>query len=420
MPWMSGASFRRRLTYALAAVVLVAVAGSARAAEAPADAEQLFDSARGDMKRGNFSAARDKLLVSLKREETAGTLFNLGLCEEKLGLIRDSLEHLQSALARAGHDDKRRPVMTALIESLERRVSRLVLKQSDAAGPPLQITLDGQTVHAAPDGHEVLVDAGEHQLAVRGPSGPPRMTAIHLNEGETAVQTIAWETEAPVVRQTSEVRHPVPPPIAAPRFARLDEQLGAVAVNVGGAAVIAGITLGFMTIGSKISVDRHCTSAGCDEEGRRASADGASYSIASTALAVTGLVSVGVGTYAMLRPDAASRARATPRARSIGYAAGVVGVAAIAASAIAGGVALSAKAELLDRCPASGPCGDPQGLDAAARGRTAAMMATVALGVGVVGMGVASYSLLLRPRFAARTGVRLTLSPSAVACSVHF
>jgi hypothetical protein len=97
-----------------------------------------------------------------------------------------------------------------------------------------------------------------------------------------------------------------------------------------------------------------------------------------------------------------------------------VGAAAIIASAIAGGVTLSAKRDVLDRCGPDGPCADPQGLDAAARGRTAAMVASVALGVGVAGLGLASYSLLLRPSFAPSADVRVALSPSGVVCAATF
>jgi hypothetical protein len=420
MPWISGASAGRRAITAVGAAVLLAIAGGAEAADPAGGAEQLFDSARGDMKRGDFGAARDKLLESLQLEETAGTLFNLGLCEEKLGLLSSSLEHLRAALARAGEDDKRRPIMTALIGSLEGRVARVVLKRSSTAGPALLVTLDGRAVPAVTDRHEILVDAGEHQLVVRGPSGPPQTTALHVSEGETVVQTIAWSPATPVPQPTEQVRAPAAPPLAPPRPARLDERLGAVAVSAGAAALLGGAALGYMTIGSKISVEHHCAAAGCDEDGRRASADGSAYSAASTALTVTGLVGVGIGTYALLRPDAASRAQATARERSVGYIAGAVGAAALITSAIAGGLALSAKDELLDRCGDSGPCADPQGLDAAARGRTAATLASVALGVGVVGLGVATYSLLLRPRFAPGSSIRVTLAPSAVACAVRF
>jgi hypothetical protein len=198
------------------------------------------------------------------------------------------------------------------------------------------------------------------------------------------------------------------------------QRRGAVAVTGGGAAVVAGAVLGFMAIGSKISVDHHCSNAGCDDEGRRVSTQGSSYANASTALTAIGLAGVGLGGYALIGPGATSVRTTTARQRSVGYVAGSVGAAAVVASAVAGGVALSAKRELLARCGDGGPCADPQGLDAAARGRAAATVATVALGVGITGLGLASYSLLLRPRFAPATDVRLTLSGPAVACTATF
>jgi hypothetical protein len=308
--------------------------------------------------------------------------------------------------------------MTALIGSLEGRVSRVVLKRAQDAGPVLQITLDGRAVQASPDGHEVLVDAGEHQVLVQGPGGPPVKTTVQVHEGETIVKELVWSPEP--AAPANQISAPVSAPLTPSGPTPLGERLGVVAVNFGAAAVIAGAVLGAMTIGSKISVDHHCVGAGCDEEGLRVSGEGASYSTASTALTITGLLGIGVGSYALLRPEALSRARATPRERSIGYTAGAVGAAAMVTSAIAAGLALSAKSELLNRCGASGRCDDAEGLDAASRGRTAATVATVALGVGIVGLGVASYSLLVRPRFAPRTDVRLTLSPSAIACAVRF
>jgi hypothetical protein len=420
MRWTSGARLTRRARAALGGVALVAMAGGARAADLPASAEQLFESARGDMKRGDFAAARDKLIESLNVEETIGTLFNLGLCEEKLGFIQGSLEHVRAALARTAEDDKRRPVMTALIASLERRVSRVVLKRApESGGRALRLTLDGRVVEASPNGREVLVDPGEHELVVQGRTGPTQTTAIHVDEGATVIETVTEPPEPSIDARADAAPTLVATPPVPSGDGRTRRRFGAVAVNVGGAALIAGAVLGFMTYGSKISVDHHCTATGCDDEGRRASAQGSSYATASTVLTVAGLAGVGMGGYALLGGPA-PRERSTARERTVGIIAGSVGVAALAASAIAGGAALAAKSVLLDRCGDSGPCADPQGLDAAARGRTAATVASVTLGVGVAGLGLASYALVLRPRFAPSADVRLTLSPSGIAWAARF
>jgi hypothetical protein len=403
----------------LGAAAMLALVSVARAAEMPDMAGLLFENARGDMKRGDFAAAREKFVESLRFEQTVGTLFNLGLCEEKLGLLRDSLLHLQAALAKADDADRRRPVMTALIASLDRRVPRVILKRKKEGFAQLHVTLDGGTVDATPEGHEILTNPGAHEIIVRGPGAPPQTMTVPLDEGETVVKVVEWRAE-PAVQTATEKAAITSPSPAPPADGVSRQRLGAVAVNVGGAAVIAGAVLGFMTLGEKISVEHHCRGATCDEAGLHASVRGASYSTASTALTVAGLASASIGSYLLLSPGAAADRRATDRERTVGIIAGSVGAAAVVASAIAGGVALSAKRALLDRCGDSGPCNDPQGLDAAARGRTATTFATIAIGVGVAGLGVASYSLLLRPRFAPATDVRLTLSPSTVACTATF
>jgi hypothetical protein len=411
--------FARSARIGLAAAAVLALVSTARAAETPDMAALLFENARGDMKRGDFAAAREKFVESLRFEQTVGTLFNLGLCEEKLGLLRDSLLHLQAALAKADDADRRRAVMTELIASLDRRVPRVILKRKKEGSTQLRVTFDGGTVDATLEGHEVLTNPGAHEIVVRGPGGPPQMMTVPVDEGETVVKVVEWRAD-PAAQTVTERAAIASPPLAPPANGVVRQRLGAVVVNVGGAALIAGGVLGFMTLGKKISVDHHCSDGTCDEAGLRASAEGASYSTAGTALTVAGLASMSIGSYLLLRPGAAADGRATARERKVGIIAGSVGAAAIVASAIAGGVALSAKRTLLDRCADGGPCNDPEGLDAAARGRTAATFATIALGLGVAGLGVASYSLVLRPRFAPDTDVRLTLSPSTVACTATF
>jgi hypothetical protein len=420
MRWISGNRPSPCARVLLGSIALVAFASAARAADSPGVAAQLFEDARGDMKRGDFAAARAKLIDSVHLEETVGTLFNLGLCEEKLGLVRNSLEHLRAALAYASDDDRRRPLMIALIESLERRASRVVLKGAPNDGPELRLTLDGHPVEASPDGHEVLVEPGEHELVVRARNGSTRTTAIHVDEGATVVQAVTFSPEPAIAPQAAPAAAITEAAAVPARDGQMRQRLGAVAVNAGGAAVIAGAVLGFMALGSKISVDHHCDTTGCDDEGKRASAQGSSYSTASTALTVGGIAALGIGGYALFGPGSTSARRTTARERSVGIIAGSVGAAAIVAGAIAGGVTLSAKRDLLDRCGDSGPCADPQALDAAARGRTSATVATVALGLGVASLGVASYSLLLRPRFAPSADVRLALSPTGIVCAATF
>jgi hypothetical protein len=295
----------------------------------------------------------------------------------------------------------------------------VILKRKKEGSAQLHVTLDGGTVDATLEGHEVLTNPGAHEIVVRGPGAPPQTMTIPVDEGETVVKMVEWPAD-PAIRTAPEKAAIVSAPLATPADGATRRRLGAVAANVGGAAVIAGAVLGFMTLGEKISVDHHCSGGTCDDAGLHASSQGASYSTASTVITAAGLAALGVGGYALLGPRSGTAERPSARARYVGYIAGSVGVAALVTSAISANTVLSSKREVLDRCGDSGPCGDSQGLDAAARGRTAATVATVSLGVAVVGLGVASYSLLVRPRFASTNRVRVTLSPSAIACAATF
>jgi hypothetical protein len=325
--------FARSTRIGLGAAAVLALVSVARAAETPDMAALLFENARGDMKRGDFAAARDKFVESLRFEQTVGTLFNLGLCEEKLGLLRDSLLHLQAALAKADDADRRRPVMMALIASLGRRVPRVILKRKKEGSAQLHVTLDGGTVDATLEGHEVLTNPGAHEIVVRGPGAPPQTMTIPVDEGETVVKMVEWPAD-PAIRTAPEKAAIVSAPLATPADGATRRRLGAVAANVGGAAVIAGAVLGFMTLGEKISVDHHCSGGTCDDAGLHASSQGASYSTASTVITAAGLAALGVGGYALLGPRSGTAERPSARARYVGYIAGSVGVAALVTSAI--------------------------------------------------------------------------------------
>jgi hypothetical protein len=415
MRWISAARLTQKACIALAGIALVLFVSRTSVA-APPRAEELFDSARGDMKRGDFAAARAKLVESLQLEETVGTLFNLALCEEKLQRIQSSLEHLRAALARASDDDRRRPTITALIASLEGRIARIILKRATDDTAELRITLDGRPVEASPDGREVLVDPGEHHLEVRrGQDGPERSTSIHVDEGASVVHVVVASPGPPPVTTAPAPTSLLTALPAASGGGLFRRRSSAVAVTVGGAALIAGVVLRFMAYGSKISMNHHCTAAGCDDEGRRAAADDASYADASTALAISGIAAVGLGSYGLLGPGVAQPRPAPGLSRTVGTVAGSVGTLALVASAIAGGVALAAKRDLLDRCGDAGPCSDQRGLNAAATGRTAATVATVGLGVGVAGLGLWSYLLVLRPSFLPSLGLHLAVTPSGMA-----
>ncbi len=141
------------------------------------------------------------------------------------------------------------------------------------------------------------------RIVMRGQGAPPQTMTVPLDEGETVVKIVEWHADPAIHAAPEKARNRIGAAGARPQTESRDSGVGAVAVNVGGAAVIAGAVLGFMTMGEK----DHGRSPLQRRDLRRsrasgASAEGASYSTASTALTVAGLAGVGMGSYALLRP----------------------------------------------------------------------------------------------------------------------
>lgn len=107
-------------------------------------------------------------------------------------------------------------------------------------------------------------------------------------------------------------------------------------------------------------------------------------------------------------PTAPSPRPAPPRASgSAGpYVLGAIGLAGVAAGAVLGGVAASKWSDAKDRCPAR-ECADRVGVDASRAALAWATGSTIALGVGLAGVGAAVGWKLLAPA-AASKGARLS------------
>ncbi|HEU4534580.1 MAG TPA: tetratricopeptide repeat protein, partial [Polyangiaceae bacterium] len=70
---------------ALAAALVLAAGGPARANETSDRAEALFREGREAMKRGDLDEACPKFSESQELDPSAGTLLNLALCEQRKG-----------------------------------------------------------------------------------------------------------------------------------------------------------------------------------------------------------------------------------------------------------------------------------------------------------------------------------------------
>lgn len=365
------------------------------------------------MKQANFARARERLVESLRLEASAGTLINLALCEEKLGMLNDSLRRLREANALADGDERRQALVAKLVRALEPRVPRLVI-EIDGQSPGVEVTLDGEKLDLAAGRRELEVNPGHHAIVLREPDGHLHRFDAHVDEGDNKPMVLRVPPRHAGMQPPSpdalEQREPPPP-------SKTSAQLGAVALGAGGLGLVAGMVTGFMTLGRKVKVDHHCDANGCDAEGQTASEEGAALGTVSTIATASGLAGIGLGGYLLLRGGVPATDDAL--GRRFGYGAALAGGLALATSAVTASAALSAERQRQDNCDATG-CRNPEGVDATSRGRAYSTVSTVAFGVGLAGLGVASYSLLFRPLFKKAPDSQLSLSPSGVTCTTKF
>ena len=98
----------------------------------------------------------------------------------------------------------------------------------------------------------------------------------------------------------------------------------------------------------------------------------------------------------MLRPRAAPIAQTTIPWRTVGFVAGGVGVASLAASAITGALVLDKKATVDASCHGTAVCDTQEGVDAASAGGTLAAISTITFLAGAALAGAGVYLVLTR------------------------
>ena len=115
--------------------------------------------------------------------------------------------------------------------------------------------------------------------------------------------------------------------------------------------MLAGGVMGFMALGRKAIVDRHCE-GGCDAIGDEASRDGRSLATASTVAMGVGVTGFALGGYLLTRPGVIRTDSSTSSHRSLGLMALSVGAVGLVTSGVAAAIAVSAQNENEEQCGA--------------------------------------------------------------------
>ncbi len=180
------------------ALVVVGIAGGVSAGPDPklAQADNLFAEGRKLMDEHKSAEACDKFSQAIELDPTAaGTMLNLGLCNEALKKYKTALYWFRRAQVRASETGLA-PFEQAAKEhtaSLAALVASISVSIAAPAPPGVTVTIDGATVPAS-DFARVEVDPGPHALDARA-SGSKKIHQDFTVEGQGG-QTLTLAFEA--------------------------------------------------------------------------------------------------------------------------------------------------------------------------------------------------------------------------------
>ncbi|MBX3229970.1 MAG: hypothetical protein KIT84_25950 [Labilithrix sp.] len=152
--------------------LLLGVAHDARADGDPEGAKRHFEAGRKLRDDGDCAKAIPEFEKSLAADKSIGAYYNIGFCQEQLGLRQEAYEayRLAKEAASAKKDERLKEISGALAALLETPNVRLVLPQPPPSG--MQIYVDGALVPQALYQNETVVftkAGGSHDVRVTAP-----------------------------------------------------------------------------------------------------------------------------------------------------------------------------------------------------------------------------------------------------------
>jgi hypothetical protein len=326
-------------------VSLVAFAGLLTATHAWADpitektvAQALFDEGRTALAANHIAEACSKFGESYKLDPSAGTLLNLGICNETLGRTASAYAELNESVSRAIRDQRpeREKLAREHLMLLNPRLSRLTVTTAPGAQEGLVVALDGTVLPRGVWGVAMPVDPGDHTVEATAP-GKRAWRGIVTVAAERAAQSI----EVPPLDDDASTSPtgPVPPaasqaPVAGPPSRPPEEAHGEgstrrvlawTLVGAGVTGVAVGALFGITAIAKWNGATSACPNAVCPSAADKSNNDGAgTLADASTVAFILGGAGIAAGAALLLT---ATRT-AEPRAVRVGplLGGGVAGV----------------------------------------------------------------------------------------------
>jgi hypothetical protein len=191
----------------LAALSAALLVPRAAAAQGESTADALFESGKSRMAAQQFAEACPLFEESYRLDPAGGTLQNLALCYEGLGLWARAHSRFVELRDRSNAQRPPRPDRVKLaqehIDRLAPRLSRLVLELPPGGAPPgLTIRVDTTDYAEVSWTDSIVLDPGEHEVLATAPDKRPFSTRV----------TIGPQPAAQRVKVT------IPPFVDAPRI----------------------------------------------------------------------------------------------------------------------------------------------------------------------------------------------------------
>lgn len=240
----------------------------------PADAvaaQALFERGRAAAQRGELRLACASFAESHRLDAGAGTLLNLASCEARQGKVASAWLHFQEAASLLRPGDDRIGYVQRQIQEMARRSPRLTLALAPSAPPGTRVARAGTELAPASLGTALPVDPGEIELSVTCEGHHPRRLRVPIAEGEHIV--LHLEPGAPDGRPANQANSPGRGGLdAAPRNAQRDLGIGLVAL--GSIGVALGAASSVVVAKRQATAERHCPEHRCDAAGLRAAESG--------------------------------------------------------------------------------------------------------------------------------------------------
>ncbi len=256
--------------------------------ETAKEAHQHFIEGREEFKKNNYKRALELFEKSQSLYPVPGTLLNVALSEEQLGMLTRAKEHLAEVMKLLPEGDPRSVIAKEALDRVTPRLAWLKLERPSDAPPGTLATLADRELSADAIGVERAMDPGVYTLVVSAPGHFTKERCIQLGEGA--------HVSEPLV--PGEAR---PKPIAPPPKASMARTVGFALGGVGVMGLGIGAATGIMALAKKGEVEELCPNpAQCTAEGVQIEGAGKAFATVSTVSFALGLAGVGTGVVLVL------------------------------------------------------------------------------------------------------------------------